>query len=84
MPTCPLAGVLSASATYPLEVTRRRMMMATPSAAHPHFAAVLRAIARQEGVAALFNGLLLTLCKQAPQGAITFLTYELAKRFLEL
>ena len=59
--------------TYPLEVTRRRMMMGAP---HANVAAALAAIVRSEGVAALFNGVLLSLVKQGPQMAITMSTYE--------
>ncbi|KAL4444876.1 hypothetical protein ABPG77_003926 [Micractinium sp. CCAP 211/92] len=77
-----VAGVLSASLTYPLEVARRRMMAGAP---HPNVAAALATIARTEGPGALFNGVLLSaVIKQAPQMAITFATYEMAKHVLAL
>ena len=45
-------------------------------APHANVAAALAAIVRSEGVAALFNGVLLSLVKQGPQMAITMSTYE--------
>ncbi|KAI7842381.1 hypothetical protein COHA_004020 [Chlorella ohadii] len=76
-----LAGVVSATATYPLEVLRRRMMA---GASQPHVVSLLREMLRHEGPGALFNGVTLTLVKQAPTMAITFAAYEMAKQFLEL
>ncbi|KDD75474.1 hypothetical protein H632_c667p2 [Helicosporidium sp. ATCC 50920] len=76
-----IAGVVSATATFPLEVARRRMMV---SAAYPHTAAAIATIVRQEGVGALFNGVWLSLVKQAPQYAITFMVYEQCKQWLDL
>ena len=40
------------------------------------------AIARTEGVGALYAGVWLTWVKQAPQYAVTFLCYDLAKAWL--
>lgn len=40
------------------------------------------AIARAEGVGALYAGVWLTWLKQAPQYAVTFLCYDLAKAWL--
>jgi hypothetical protein len=42
----------------------------------------LMAIARNEGVGALYAGVWLTWVKQAPQYAVTFLCYDLAKAWL--
>ena len=39
-------------------------------------------IARQEGIRALYKGVLLTWVKQAPQYAVTFCCYDLAKTWL--
>lgn len=44
--------------------------------------AALMAIARTEGVGALYAGVWLTWVKQAPQYAVTFLCYDLAKAWL--
>lgn len=76
-----VAGVISAVATYPLEVARRRMMAGAP---YSNVAAALITIVRTEGSTALFNGVWLSLLKQGPSMAITFATYEAVKQFLEL
>lgn len=76
-----VAGVVSASATFPLEVARRRMMV---GAAYPNTAAAIATIAREEGVGALFNGVWLSVVKQAPQYAIGFAVYERCKQLLLL
>jgi hypothetical protein len=47
-------GVASSTATYPIEVARRRMMMG--AAYSGGFAGAISTIAQQEGVAALFAG----------------------------
>lgn len=44
--------------------------------------AALMAIGRNEGVGALYAGVWLTWVKQAPQYAVTFLCYDLAKAWL--
>ena len=49
-------------------------------AAHPHFVAAAAAIVREEGAAALVNGLPLSLVKIAPQTAVTFAVYEVSRR----
>jgi hypothetical protein len=67
--------VVSAAATFPLEVTRRRMMA---GAGYPNFVAALLTIARVEGVSALFNGMLLSLMKQGPAVAITMAAFEVS------
>ncbi|RMZ56567.1 hypothetical protein APUTEX25_001414, partial [Auxenochlorella protothecoides] len=76
-----VAGVVSATVTFPLEVARRRMMV---GAAYPNTAVALATIARTEGASALFNGVWLALVKQAPQYAIGFMVYEQCKRALAL
>lgn len=75
------AGVVSAVVTFPLEVVRRRMMA---GGAHGNLGAALVGIMRQEGPGALFNGVWLTVLKQAPQYALGFASYEQAKRALAL
>ncbi len=46
------------------------------AANHPNAAVALVAIVQQEGAGALFNGLVLSLVKQAPQSAITMAAFE--------
>ncbi|KAL3135657.1 hypothetical protein ABBQ38_006136 [Trebouxia sp. C0009 RCD-2024] len=75
------AGLLSASATFPVEVVRRRMMVGTAKGST--FGA-LRTIAQKEGWRSLYKGIGLTWAKQAPQYAVTFLAYDLIKEILEV
>jgi solute carrier family 25 (mitochondrial phosphate transporter), member 23/24/25/41 len=77
-----VAGIVSASATFPLEVARRRMMMkGCPYGTLP---AAIVGIARNEGLGALFNGIWLMVLKQGPQYALGFATYEQMKRALAM
>jgi len=76
-----IAGVFSAVATFPLEVARRRMMAGGP---YRNVGAALVGIVSKEGVGALFRGVELTIVKQAPQYALGFASYEMAKRALAL
>jgi hypothetical protein len=50
--------------------------MMAGAANHPNAAVALVAIVQQEGAGALFNGLVLSLVKQAPQSAITMAAFE--------
>ncbi|EIE24257.1 mitochondrial carrier [Coccomyxa subellipsoidea C-169] len=74
------AAIASSSASFPLEIVRRRAMMGTLPTTGT--LAALMAIARTEGVGALYAGVWLTWVKQAPQYAVTFLCYDLAKAWL--
>ena len=74
-----LAAVTSATVSFPLEVVRRRMMMGTASG---NTLTAIATIARTEGVSSLYKGVVLTWVKQAPQYAVTFCCYDLAKAWL--
>ncbi|KAA6425606.1 MAG: hypothetical protein FRX49_04503 [Trebouxia sp. A1-2] len=76
-----VAGLISASATFPVEVVRRRMMVGT---AKGGTWAALTSIAQQEGWRSLYKGIGLTWVKQAPQYAVTFLAYDKLKELLEV
>jgi hypothetical protein len=76
-----VAGVTSAVVTFPLEVARRRMMAGSP---YRNVGVALVGIVSKEGVGALFRGVELTIVKQAPQYALGFASYEMAKRALAL
>jgi solute carrier family 25 phosphate transporter 23/24/25/41 len=76
-----IAGVSSAVVTFPLEVARRRMMAGGP---YTNVGVALVGIVSKEGVGALFRGVELTIMKQAPQYALGFASYEIAKRALAL
>lgn len=74
-----LAAVTSATVSFPLEVVRRRMMLGTASG---NTLTAISLIARQEGIGALYKGVWLTWLKQAPQYAVTFCCYDMAKSLL--
>ncbi len=81
------AGVASATATFPLEVARRRMMVGAlgpGGAPFPHLAAALWGVAAAEGAGALWSGAWVSVVKQAPQYAISFAAFESAKHALDL
>ncbi|EIN11872.1 mitochondrial carrier [Punctularia strigosozonata HHB-11173 SS5] len=83
-----LAGTISQSLTYPVDVLRRKMQMSGMAAAgalgekyDSAFDAV-RSILRREGVKGLYRGLWPNLLKVAPSIATSFFTYELVKDYL--
>jgi solute carrier family 25 (mitochondrial phosphate transporter), member 23/24/25/41 len=76
-----LAGASAASVTFPLEVVRRRMMMGQQFA---NTGAAIVAIAKAEGVGALFAGLGLNWVKVAPSSGLSIWSYELLKDQLKV
>jgi hypothetical protein len=74
-----LAGVTAATATFPLEVVRRRMMVGAVSGGT---LAALGSIAKAEGVGALFAGCSLNFVKLAPASGLSIYAYESAKEAL--
>jgi hypothetical protein len=78
-----LAGVTAATATFPLEVVRRRMMMGTVAAGQGTFAAIA-AIAKAEGAGALFKGCTLNFVKLAPASGLQIYAYEACKEALNV
>ncbi|EJD03140.1 mitochondrial carrier [Fomitiporia mediterranea MF3/22] len=82
-----LAGSISQTLTYPMDVLRRKMQvtgMKTLSSGVRHRGAVdaLRWILRHEGVRGLYKGLWPNLLKVAPSIATSFFTYEFVKELL--
>ncbi|PWZ01525.1 mitochondrial carrier [Testicularia cyperi] len=85
-----LAGSISQTVTYPLDVLRRRMQVAgmkdsAEKLGYKDKNAIdcIRNIVRAEGVTGLYRGLLPNLLKVAPSIGTSFLTYEAVKSFLE-
>lgn len=81
------AGAVGSTATYPLEVARKRVSMgaAVPAAGGLGYANVVQAVrevARREGLAGLFRGVELEWAKAVPYAAVSFAVYEVAKRVL--
>lgn len=76
-----LSGLAASTATFPLEVVRRRMMA---GATYPGVTAAVTSIAQQEGWQALYRGLGVSCIKQAPQTGLTLWAYDTCKRLLDL
>ena len=93
-----IAGLLGQTATYPLDVVRRRMQveglkLREPAGAVSHFPeerlpkstpAALMAIARREGWRVLYSGLSINYMKVVPSTAIGFTLYDYLKSGLDL
>lgn len=76
------SGAVAATATFPLEVLRRRQMMG--AAVSHNVLVALVAIAEKEGVQALFAGAGLNLLKMVPSSAVGIWSYEAAKELLDV
>ncbi|GAC72468.1 mitochondrial solute carrier protein [Moesziomyces antarcticus T-34] len=86
-----LAGSISQTLTYPLDVLRRRMQVAGMKDSQENLGYkdknainAIQNILRAEGVTGLYRGLLPNLLKVAPSIGTSFLTYEAVKGFLEV
>ena len=77
-----VAGLLAATATFPLEVVRRRMMNGANLGNNVFVA--MRSVAANEGWQALYRGLLISSIKQGPQNAVAFAAYDSAKQWLDV
>jgi solute carrier family 25 protein 42 len=73
-----LAGVTSATITYPLDLARARMAV-TNKTVYNNLFSVFLSIKRNEGVIALYRGALLSLIGVLPYSGCVFFTYESLK-----
>ena len=82
-----MASVLSKTAVYPLDTTRKRLQVQGPMRSKyvhrniPLYTGVistLGTIAKNEGMRGLYRGLTVSLLKAAPASAVTMWTYERA------
>ena len=82
-----LASVLSKTAVYPLDTTRKRLQVQGPMRSKyvhrniPLYTGVvdtLVSISQREGIRGLYRGLTVSLLKAAPASAVTMWTYERA------
>lgn len=86
-----LAGIISKTGVFPLDVVRKRLQVqgphlqeyvvsAIPSYAnHNSVIGCMKKIVRTEGFWALYKGIVPGLLKAGPSGAVYFLMFELAK-----
>ncbi|THH07497.1 hypothetical protein EW145_g3332 [Phellinidium pouzarii] len=80
-----LAGSISQTLTYPMDVLRRKMQVTGMSALgvrHTGAIDALRYILRTDGVRGLYKGLWPNLLKVSPSIATSFFTYEMVKELL--
>ncbi|GAA5798414.1 mitochondrial carrier domain-containing protein [Helicostylum pulchrum] len=86
-----LAGIISKTGVFPLDVIRKRLQVQGPHlqeyvlstipsyAKHNSVIGCMRKIVRTEGFWALYKGIVPGLLKAGPSGAVYFLMFELAK-----
>ncbi|KAG2200936.1 hypothetical protein INT47_003171 [Mucor saturninus] len=86
-----LAGIISKTGVFPLDVVRKRLQVQGPHlqayvvstipsyADHDSVMGCMKKIVRNEGVWALYKGIVPGLLKAGPSGAVYFLMFELAK-----
>ena len=84
-----VAGVVGQTLAYPLDLVRRRMQVMgwTTQTSYDYKGGILstmRKIVREEGVMALYRGLIPNYYKVVPAVSISFLTYEMMKDVLDM
>ncbi|GAV89593.1 Mito_carr domain-containing protein [Cephalotus follicularis] len=79
-----LAGAISSSATFPLEVARKHMQVGAVSGrqVYKNVLHALASILEQEGIPGLYKGLGPSCMKLVPAAGISFMCYEACKRIL--
>ncbi|KYQ93754.1 mitochondrial substrate carrier family protein [Tieghemostelium lacteum] len=81
-----ISGAFTMSVCYPLDVLRRRMMiqgMGGNKVLYSNGFDALKLIIKNEGVSALYHGIVPAYFKVVPTVAISFAVYELCKNFME-
>lgn len=76
------AGLVSSSATFPLDLVRRRMQLqgqAGSARVYTSYFGAFRTMAKSEGVRGLYSGILPEYYKVIPGVAIAFCAYEMLK-----
>lgn len=82
-----LAGAAAQTASYPLDVVRRRMQLYGLSSSLPKYRNTLHAlvsIIQTEGIKKLYIGLSINYIKVGPAHAISFVVYEALKEWLHI
>ncbi|TYI89936.1 hypothetical protein E1A91_D03G087600v1 [Gossypium mustelinum] len=79
-----LAGAISSSATFPLEVARKQMQVGALNGrqVYKNVFHALSSILKQEGIHGLYKGLGPSCMKLVPAAGISFMCYEACKRIL--
>ena len=79
------AGLVSSTATFPLDLVRRRMQLqgqAGSAKVYTSYVGAFKSIAKTEGIRGLYSGILPEYYKVVPGVAIAFCAYELMKKTL--
>ena len=79
------AGAIAQTCTYPFDVVRHRMQVAGSGAVRYRYRTAreaFRRIVTEEGVGALFRGMLANYLKVVPAISISFVTFELVRSVL--
>ena len=81
-----LAGLVSSTATFPLDLVRRRLQLEGQRGSQQHvsYRNVFRNVVAQHGMKGLYAGLLPEYYKVVPGVAIAFCTYEFMKKSLQV
>ena len=74
------AAVVSATATYPLDLVRRRLQMRCAKDRGQGFVRVLQGIWASEGLAGFYRGIIAEYANVVPVVSITYASYEFLKR----
>lgn len=78
-----VAGAVSSSATFPLEVARKQMQAgAINGRQYQNMLYALTSIVEKEGIPGLYRGLGPSCMKLVPAAGISFMCYEACKRIL--
>lgn len=79
-----MAGAISSSATFPLEVARKQMQVGALSGrqVYKNVLHALASILEKEGLPGLYKGLGPSCMKLVPAAGISFMCYEACKRIL--
>ena len=76
----PRSAVVSATATYPLDLVRRRLQMRCAQDRGHGFVRVFKDVFKAEGLSGFYRGIIPEYAKVVPGVSITYMTYELLKR----
>lgn len=85
-----LAGLVSSTATFPLDLVRRRLQLRGQGGVGgagqqpATFRGMFRSVVQREGIKGLYSGILPEYYKVVPGVAIAFCTYEFMKKVLEV
>jgi solute carrier family 25 (mitochondrial phosphate transporter), member 23/24/25/41 len=74
------SAVVSATATYPLDLVRRRLQMRCAQDRGHGFVRVFKDVFKAEGLSGFYRGIIPEYAKVVPGVSITYMTYELLKR----